>query len=253
MRNLPAGRNHRGKLCETFPQTGIIAANGAKSSRRSESSRQTVRNLPADRNHHGERCETFPQTGIITANGAKPSRRSESSRQTVRNLPAGRNRRGKRCETFPQFGIITANCAKPSRRPESSRQTVRNLPADRNHHGKRCETFPQTGIIRDRMVAVAARDDEPTEKEQSPIKAPQRQVQIRVGCLKRFISSLVVFISEEQTKETDENVGSLFLSGLQNFVIGNEVWTLFVIAELLSETQGAVLKGLSRRHCEEEQ
>jgi hypothetical protein len=31
---------------------------------------------------------------------------------------------------------------------------------------------------------------------------------------------LRVFISGEQTKETDENVGSLFLSGLQSFVIG---------------------------------
>jgi hypothetical protein len=52
-----------------------------------------------------------------------------------------------------------------------------------------------------------------------------------------------VFISKEQTKETDEGVGSLFLSGLQNSVGGNEVWTLFVIAELLSETQGGVSKG----------
>jgi hypothetical protein len=50
-------------------------------------------------------------------------------------------------------------------------------------------------------------------------------------------SSFRVFISKEQTKENDENVGSLFLSGLQNFVGGNEVWTLFVIAGLLSETQ----------------
>jgi hypothetical protein len=33
-------------------------------------------------------------------------------------------------------------------------------------------------------------------------------------------SSLVDFISKKQTKETDENVGSLFLSGLQNFVVG---------------------------------
>jgi hypothetical protein len=32
---------------------------------------------------------------------------------------------------------------------------------------------------------------------------------------------LVVFISGEQTKETDENVGSLFLSGLQNFAGGS--------------------------------
>jgi hypothetical protein len=50
-------------------------------------------------------------------------------------------------------------------------------------------------------------------------------------------SSLVVFISKEQTKETDDGVDSLFLSGLQNSVGGNEVRTLFVIAELLSETQ----------------
>jgi hypothetical protein len=35
--------------------------------------------------------------------------------------------------------------------------------------------------------------------------------------------SLVVVISGEQTKETDENVGYLFLSGLQNFVGGNGV------------------------------
>jgi hypothetical protein len=41
----------------------------------------------------------------------------------------------------------------------------------------------------------------------------------------------------------------LFLSGLQNSVGGNEVRTLFVIAELLSETQGDVSKGLFR-HCE---
>jgi hypothetical protein len=33
-------------------------------------------------------------------------------------------------------------------------------------------------------------------------------------------SSLAVFISEEQTKENDENIGYLFLSGLQNFIIG---------------------------------
>jgi hypothetical protein len=33
-------------------------------------------------------------------------------------------------------------------------------------------------------------------------------------------SSLVDFISGEQTKETDENVGYLFLSGLQNCAIG---------------------------------
>jgi hypothetical protein len=72
---------------------------------------------------------------------------------------------------------------------------------------------------------------------------------------------LVVFVSEEQTKENDENAGSLFLSGLQNFVGGNEAKTLFVIAELLSETQegcfksirlGAVSKAAACRHCEEE-
>jgi hypothetical protein len=63
---------------------------------------------------------------------------------------------------------------------------------------------------------------------------------------------LVVFISEEQTKENDENVGYLFLSGLQNFVIGNEVKTLFVIAELLSKTQGAISKASILRHCEED-
>jgi hypothetical protein len=34
---------------------------------------------------------------------------------------------------------------------------------------------------------------------------------------------VVVFISEEQTKETDEKIGSLFLSGLQNFAGGNGV------------------------------
>jgi hypothetical protein len=50
------------------------------------------------------------------------------------------------------------------------------------------------------------------------------------------VSSLQVFISGEQTKETDGNIGSLF----------------FVIAELLSETQGAVSKALILRHCEEE-
>jgi hypothetical protein len=43
-----------------------------------------------------------------------------------------------------------------------------------------------------------------------------------MGCLKRLISSLVDFISEEQTKENDKKVDSLF----------------FVIAKLLSETQG---------------
>jgi hypothetical protein len=58
------------------------------------------------------------------------------------------------------------------------------------------------------------------------------------GCLEsRIPSSLRVFISKEQTKENDDGIGSLFLSGLQNSVGGNEVWTLFVIAELLSETQ----------------
>jgi hypothetical protein len=54
---------------------------------------------------------------------------------------------------------------------------------------------------------------------------------------KPISSSLRVLISEEQTKGNDEKVGSLFLSGLQNFIGGNEVWTFFVIAELLSETQ----------------
>jgi hypothetical protein len=39
--------------------------------------------------------------------------------------------------------------------------------------------------------------------------------------LKSHISPLRVFIFEEQTTENDENVGYLFLSRLQNFVIGN--------------------------------
>jgi hypothetical protein len=39
--------------------------------------------------------------------------------------------------------------------------------------------------------------------------------------LKRpVLSSVRVFIYKEQTKETDEGVGSLFLSGLQNSVVG---------------------------------
>jgi hypothetical protein len=59
-----------------------------------------------------------------------------------------------------------------------------------------------------------------------------------------IVPSLRVLISKKQTKETDEKVCYLFLSGLQNLIGGNGVKTLFVIAELLSETQVPAGTGL---------
>jgi hypothetical protein len=47
------------------------------------------------------------------------------------------------------------------------------------------------------------------------------------------------FISEEQTKENDKNVGYLFLSGLQNFVGGRRNDKSGLLRQL---TLGVVLK-----------